>query len=116
MHHGLIKSLRHIVEEARIPKVAIEEEARGLRDGDATRPGDEVVLDYSAPGRHLVLDGVVTTVYRNSIMSRVATVSVFAAKQVEDTKFKADLASTTRSRRRMEDGIRLCHSQWRMVT
>ena len=51
------------------------------------------MLDFSAPGRHLVLDGVVTTVYRNSILSMVAAVPGFAAKQVEDTKFKADLTS-----------------------
>ena len=69
------------------------EEARGLWDGDATRPRDLVVLDFSEPGRHLVLDGVVMTVYRNSILSKVAAVPGFAAKQVEDTKFKADMAS-----------------------
>ena len=94
MHHGLIKSYRHIVEEARVPKAAIVEEARGLRDGDATRLGDLVVLDFNAPGRHLVLDGVVTTVYRNYILSMVATVPGFAAKQVEYTKFKVDMTST----------------------
>ena len=43
-----------------------------------------------ALGRYLILDEVVTTVYMNSIMSRVASVPGFAAKQVEDTKFKAD--------------------------
>ena len=43
LHHGLIKSLRHIVEEARVPKVSIVEDARGLREGDATRPRDFVV-------------------------------------------------------------------------
>ena len=93
MHHGLIKSLRLIVEEIGVPKAAIVEKAPGLRDGDDTRPGDLIVLDFTAPGRHLILDGVVTTVYMNSIMSRVATVPEFAARQVENTKFKADQAS-----------------------
>jgi hypothetical protein len=90
MHHGLIKSLRRIVEEARIPKAAIVEEARGLRDGDATPSWDLVAVDFTAPGRHLILDGVVTTVYMNFILSRAAAVPGFAARQVENTKFKAD--------------------------
>ncbi len=62
MHHSLIKSLRHIVEEAGVPKASIVEEARGLRDGDDRRPGDLVVLDFTDPGRHRILDGVVTTI------------------------------------------------------
>ena len=93
MHYGLIKSLRHIVEEAGVPKASIVEEARGLREGDATRPRDFVVLDFIVLGRHLILNGVVTTVYINSIRSKVAVVPGFAAKKVEDTKFKADLTS-----------------------
>jgi hypothetical protein len=93
MYHGLIKSLRHIVEEAGVPKAAIIEEARGLRNGDATSPGNFVVLDFTASGRHLILDGGVTTVYINFILSKVASVPGFAAKKVEDTKFKADQAS-----------------------
>ena len=59
----------------------------------AACPGDLVVLDYNTPGRHLVLYGVGTTVYRNSILYRVAAVPGFASKQVEDTKFKADMTS-----------------------
>jgi hypothetical protein len=56
MQHGLIKSLRVIVEEAGVPKAVIVEEARGLRAGDATRHGDLVVVDFTAPGRHLIMD------------------------------------------------------------
>ena len=37
---------------------------------------------------------MVTTVYRNSILARVATVPGFAAKKVEDTKFRDDQYST----------------------
>jgi hypothetical protein len=74
MHHGLIKTLRGIIEESGVPKVAILEEARGLRPRDATREGDIVKLDLAAEGRHLFFDGVVTTVYRNSILTRVAAV------------------------------------------
>jgi len=61
----------------------------GLRlSCDATRPGDLVVLDLAVGGKHLIIDGVVTSVYRNSIMSRVASVQVFTAKQAGDMKFK----------------------------
>jgi hypothetical protein len=36
------------------------------------------------------MDGVVTIVYMNSILARIVAVPRFAAKKVEDTKFKAD--------------------------
>jgi len=61
MHHGLIKTLRGIVEEAGVPKASIVKEARGLRTGDATRPGDIVVLDFAEGDMHLIMDGVVVT-------------------------------------------------------
>ena len=93
MHHGLMKTLRGIIEESGVPKGPILEEGRGLRPGDATRPGDLVVLDFAVEGKHLIIDGMVTSVYRNSILSRVATVPGFAAKQAEDKKFKVDADS-----------------------
>ncbi len=93
MHHGLIKTLRGIVEESGVPKASIVEEARGLRPDDRSRPCDLVVLDFADGGRHLVLDGVITTFYRSTILSRVAVIPGFAAKQVEDMKFKADADS-----------------------
>jgi hypothetical protein len=72
MHNGLIKTLRGIVEESGVvPKASIVEEARGLRPGDFTRLGDIVVLDFAEGGRHLIIYGVVTTVYRNSALSKV---------------------------------------------
>jgi hypothetical protein len=93
MHHGLIKTLRGIVEAAGVPKASIVEEARGLRPRDATRPGGIVVLDFAEGGRPLIMDGVVTIVYRNNIISKVAAVPGFAAKQVEDKKLKANADS-----------------------
>jgi len=93
MHHGLIKTLRSIVEDSGVPKASIVEEARGMRPDDRTRPGDLVVLDFANGGRHLIIDGVVTTVYRNSIFSKVASIPGYAAKQVEDKKLKADADS-----------------------
>ena len=81
MHHGLIKTLRGIVEEAGVPITSIVEEAtRGIRPEDRARPGDLVVLDFAKGGRHLVIDGVVKNVYRNSILSKVAAIPGFAAK------------------------------------
>ena len=52
-----------------------------------------MVLDFAPEGKHLVINGVVTSVYRNSILSRIAAVPGFAAKQAEDMKFKVDADS-----------------------
>ncbi len=76
------------MEEAKVPKAATVEEARGLRAGDVSRLGDLVVLDFIAPGRCLVMDGVVTSVYINSILARAAAVLGFSAKKAKDMKFK----------------------------
>ena len=55
--------------------------------------GDEVVaLDFFADGRHLVIDTVMTTVYRNTVLEKVATIPGYAAKQAEDMKFLDDMA------------------------
>ena len=48
--HGLIKTLRGIVEESGVPKASIVEEARGMRPDDHTRPGNLVVLDFAERG------------------------------------------------------------------
>ncbi len=46
-----------------------------------------------APGRHLLLDGVVTTVYRNTKQRETGDIPGYAAKLVEDMKFYADMTS-----------------------
>ena len=51
------------------------------------------VLDYHAPGRHLLLDGVVTTAYRNTRQGETREIAGYAAKLVEDRKFHADKVS-----------------------
>ena len=61
MHHGLIKTLRDIAEEAGVPKATIVEEARGLRADDASRHGDLAVMDFYTACKHLIIDGVVNT-------------------------------------------------------
>jgi hypothetical protein len=51
------------------------------------------VLDYHAPGRHLLLDGVVTTAYKNTRQREAREIPGYAAKLVEDKKFYADKIS-----------------------
>ncbi len=80
MHHGLIKTLRRIVEDSGVPKASIVEEARGMRPDDRTRPGDLVVQDFAKGGCHLIIDGVVTTIYRNCTLFKVASTLGYAAK------------------------------------
>ena len=64
-HAGLVGVIRSIPKDVGIQDLAIITKARGVRSKDATRPGDVVVLDFFAEGMHLVIDAVVTTVYRN---------------------------------------------------
>jgi len=49
---------------------------------------------FFADGRHLVIDAVMTIVYMNTVLEKVATVPGYAAKQTEDMKFLADRTST----------------------
>ena len=87
---GVIKS---ILKEAGVPNASVVLEAGGLRASDNSRPGDVVALDFFADGRHLVIDEVTTTVYRNTIPEKLATIPGFAVKQAEDMKFLADRKS-----------------------
>ena len=86
MHAGLVGVLVSILKDVGIPDMAVVKEARGLRAADASRPDDVVVLDHFAGGRYLVIDAVVTTVYRNTILRSASIVPGYAAKQVEDRK------------------------------
>ena len=94
MHAGLISTLQKVLREAGVPTSATLTETRVLRGRvDKTRPGDIVVLDFYAPGRRLLLDGVVTTVYMNTRLWETTEVPRYAAKLVEDRKFYADKTS-----------------------
>jgi hypothetical protein len=53
-----------------------------------------VALDFFAYGRHLVIDAVITTVYKNTILRQVAEVPGYVARQAEDMKFYADRTSS----------------------
>ena len=76
---------------AGVPKSSIGH--KGLRSCDRTRPGDIVVLDFFGLGRHLFIDEVIPTVYRNAILDRVSAIPGYVAKLAEDRKFAGDKAS-----------------------
>ena len=52
------------------------------------------VLNFYGPGRHLVIDVVISTVYRNTILSVTSLIPGHVAKLAEDKKFKADEMSS----------------------
>jgi len=60
---------------------------------DHSRPIDIVVLDYVAPGKHLLLDGVVTNTYRNTRVRETRSIPGYTSKLVEDKKLYADMTS-----------------------
>ncbi len=93
-HAGLVGVIKNILREIGVPEASIVTEARGLRATDRSRPGDVVALNFFADGRHLVIDAVMTTVYRNTMLERVATIPGFAAKHAEDNNFLADRTSS----------------------
>ncbi len=93
-HAGLVGVIKNILKEARVPDALVVLEARGLRAADRSRPGDVVALHFFADGRHLVIDVVMTTVYKYTVLEKIATVSGYAAKQAEDRKFQADMTSS----------------------
>ena len=49
-----------------------------------------MILDYVAPGKHLLLDGVVKTTYKNNRLRESRSIPGYATKFVEDRKFYAD--------------------------
>jgi hypothetical protein len=52
-----------------------------------------VVPDYHAPGRHFLLDDVVTIAYINTRQRETREIPGYAAKLLEDRKFYADKTS-----------------------
>jgi hypothetical protein len=69
MHARLVGAIRSIVRDIGLPDMEVITKTRGLRTRDATRPGDVVVvLDFFAERKHVVIDAVATTVYRNTVL------------------------------------------------
>ena len=92
---GLVRVLTSIFKDVGEPYMVVDvTEARGPRAADASRPRDVVVLYFFAEGHHMVIDAVVTTVYRNVILKNASSIPGYAAKQFEDRKFNADRASS----------------------
>jgi len=79
MHYGLVQVLKSIIKDVGIPDIAGVTEARGLRSSNASRPGDVVVLDFFRDGHHLVIDVVVATLSRNTVLHQVSTILGYAA-------------------------------------
>ena len=52
-----------------------------------------VALDFFADGCHLVIDDVMTTIYMNTVLEKVATIPSYATKKAEDKKFQVDRTS-----------------------
>ena len=80
---------------AGVPKSSIVLEKKGLRSCTlATTLVLETYIeavDFFGLGRHLaVIDAVVSTVYRNTILSKTSTIPGYVAKLAEEKKFKAD--------------------------
>ena len=82
MHAGLVALIVIILLlMAGVPKCSIVLEKKGLRPGNRTRPGDIVALNfYGLLGRHLVIDVVLCTVYRNVTLAQTCSIPGYAAK------------------------------------
>ncbi len=101
IHARFVGVIRSVLNDVGIPDSAIVTKARSLRSADATRHGDVVVMDVFAEGRHVVIDAVVTTVYRNTPFPYVVAIPGYVAKQAEDRKFDADRTSHQTAHRRI---------------
>ena len=94
LHSGLVNIIETCLRDAGVPEAAIVLEARGLRAADRSRPGNVVTLDFFADGRHLVIDAVITTVYRNTDLQQVVDVPGYAAKQAKNMTLCSDKTSS----------------------
>ena len=65
------------------------------KDGDKTRPGDVVWLNFLGPGQHLLIDVSITGVYRDPVLDDVSRIPGFAAKAREDAKLDEDFRSAS---------------------
>ena len=85
--------LTSILKDVGIPNIAVVAKARRLRLAYASQPGDVVVLDLFAEGSHLVVDVVVKTAYRNTILQGSVSIPGCATKHAHDKKLYADKIS-----------------------
>ena len=73
-----------------MPDASVVMEARVLRAAYHSGSCDVVALDFFAQGRHLAIDAIVTTTYKNTVLQKIASIPGNEAKQAEDRKFLAD--------------------------
>ena len=88
MRRGLAYLVARLLRQAGAAKTdIIVFEVSNLRQGDKTRPGDVVWLNFClGPGQHLLIDVSITGVYRDAVLKDVCRILGFAAKAVEDAK------------------------------
>jgi len=80
--------LQKVVLEDRITALATLAKVWGVRGRtDHSRHGGIVILDNVAPGKHLLLDGVVTTAHKNPRIKETGYIPGYTAKLVEDMKY-----------------------------
>ena len=94
-HAGLAKVICSIFTDCGAKKPDILWELRGLRPSDHTRPCDVGWLDFYGPGRHLLCDGSVVSVFVNTLASAASTKAGTAARLKEDEKLQADASSSS---------------------
>jgi hypothetical protein len=87
--------IRTISKDAGVLDAVVVVEARGLGAVDrSSMSRDVVALDFFANERHLIIDAVMTPVYRTTVLQKVAAVPRYATKQAENIKFLAYMTST----------------------
>ena len=94
MHAWLVGVLVSVLKDEGVPTMTVVTKAKGHRATDASKHEDVDVLDFFAEGHRLVVDVVVTIVYRNAIFKHEALVPGYTAKHAKDRKFQDDRAST----------------------
>jgi hypothetical protein len=106
MHAGLISCLLKVLHEAGVPYSTMVTEVQGMHGHkDHSRPGDIVILDYVAMGKHVMFDGVVSSASRNTRVRETRSIPGYAVKLVEDMKFNTDMT--------LERPVSISHA-WRM--
>ena len=74
LHAGLIHVIGIVLRDVGVPDASMVVEAKGFRAAHRSMPGDVVALGVFAFERHLVIDAVTTTIYRNTVLQKVDTV------------------------------------------
>ena len=94
-HAGLAQILVSILKDFGAKKDDTLWELRGLRPADHSRPCDVGwAVDYYGPGRHLLCDGSVVSVFVNTSAAPASTKPGYTAATKESEKINADACSS----------------------